>query len=111
MATMKKLRKTEKLYMNVTVTEDIQVTNHAIQRHGERNLYGCNDREKLKEDIIAKIRKSRLFNIKDGAELREYHGSIFVCKREIVKGIAKMVVITELLATPKKLEYFGKSYI
>lgn len=109
---MNKLRKKEKLYMNITVTENIKVTHHAIERHRQRNILGDADNNLIAQDIEYKIRRSRLINIKDGKELREYYGSIFVCKREKINELAyQLVVITELLSTFKKLENFGESYI
>lgn len=107
----KNKREMHKRYGEVTVFEPIKVTNHAVQRHRERGLLDGSD-DVIREDIIKKVRVSRLFKLKGREEHREWNGYMFVCKREKDKnGIDVVSVITELLATPRKLENFGKRYV
>ena len=103
-------RRKIKIYGEVKVYDEIIVTRHAIERHKERGLIDDTE-ESVRQDIINKVRTSRLFKIKGKEEHRENCGYLFVCKREFRNGLPVITVVTELLTVPRKLENFGKRYV
>ena len=84
----------------------IKVTKHAYKRFCERNLLSPN-KKGIQSEIERQVSRSRLFGLRNGFELRECKGNVFVCKRED----RELTVITVLLSSPKKYANFGTSFI